>query len=547
MPKDNFDNWKKEQFIAEIKKLRQRKKYGIVWDEEKNPEKVVLECKEKLPVLKEIKAKEIKTDKEKPKHILIEGDNFHALSVLNYTHKGKIDLIYIDPPYNTGNGETFRFNDKIVEKEDTYRHSKWLSFMNKRLLLAKNLLKKNGLFFVSIDDNEFAQLKLLCDELFGEDNFLAAITWQSSDTLRNDAKHFSPNSEFILCYAKNKIDVKLKGILKGEKQKSYYKNSDNDSRGAYLLTPLHAKSGTEKSKFEFKFSNNQVWSPPEGRYWAFSKESLLKLDKENRLYLDPNGKNVPQKKTYLSEVNERMPIWTFWRHEEFGSTRQSNSELRDLLGRGVFDNPKPTKLMKIIIDSAMEKTGTVLDFFAGSGTTGHAVLELNVEDDGKRKFILCTNNENNICTEVCYPRIEKVANDLENKAKGKIINKRPAGLKYFKTDFVEAGPTDKNKRKLVAHSTEMLCLKEDCFESVLEGSKFRIFKNNDSKYLGIIYDDAGIEPFKKEVRGSDKKYTVYVFSLDESAREDEFDEVIDKVDLKPIPEVILNVYRRIFK
>jgi adenine-specific DNA-methyltransferase len=190
------------------------------------------------------------------------------------------------------------------------------------------------------------------------------------------------------------------------------------------------------------------------------------------------------------------------------------------------------------------KNAIVLDYFAGSGTTGHAVLMINKEDAGSRKFILCTNNENKIAEEVCYPRIKAIIS--KNKDYPEITG-IPTNLKYFKTDFVDAEPSDKNKKNMVAKSTEMLCLKEECFDEVMKGNNFKIFTNNQNRYLSIIYDDSGIVPFKKEAKKMNKKFIVYVFSLDESAREDEFEDMKDTVDLKPIPAVILNVYKRIFK
>ena len=200
MVKKNYSEWSKQELVEEIKKLEKRKKYGIVWEDKL--EQVAELCKEKLPVLTEDKTKEIETDKGKPVNILIEGDNYHALSVLNYTHKGQIDVIYIDPPYNTGN-EGFVYNDKIIDAEDSFRHSKWLSFMNKRLKLAKGLLSEKGIFFVSIDDNEYSQLKLLCDEILGENNFIGPFIWKSKIGGGNDNKHLANEHEYILIYAKN--------------------------------------------------------------------------------------------------------------------------------------------------------------------------------------------------------------------------------------------------------------------------------------------------------------------------------------------------------
>ncbi len=541
MAKKDYSSWSKEELIRELKKVEKRKKYGIVWEDK--PEQVALLCKEKLPVLAEDKSKEIVTDKEKPVNILIEGDNYHALSVLNYTHKGKIDIIYIDPPYNRGN-EGFKYNDKIVDEEDPYRHSKWISFMSKRLELAKGVLRRTGLIFISIDENEFAQLKLLCDEIFGEKNFVACITWRQLHTVKNVAKYFSKNTEYLLVYAKNieSIDRLRQPLDKSES----YTYDDNDGKGKYKLDPLSARN--KNIEYEFYFDKWKLkWKAPKGSYPRYSQETLKKMYEAGEIVWKPGWKE-PKAKRYLSRVQEGVPPSTFWDGSEVGFNATATGELAGILSRDSFLSPKPTGLIKRCIEiGAKNKNAIILDFFAGSGTTGHAVLELNKEDKGNRKFILCTNNENNICTEVCYPRVKKVIQNLVKESKGKLVKNMPGNLKYFKTDFVDADPSDKNKRKMVAKSTEMLCLKEDCFDEVKEGHKFKIFTNSQGKFLGIIYDDDGIEPFKKEAKKMKKKFVVYVFSLDESAREDEFEDVEDLVELKPIPAVILNVYKRIFK
>jgi len=576
MAKKDYSNWTKEQLIEELKKVEKRKKYGIVWEDK--PEQVALLCKEKLPVLTEDEDKEIITDKDKPTNILIEGDNYHALSVLNYTHKGKIDVIYIDPPYNTGN-EGFMYNDKIVDAEDPYRHSKWISFMEKRLRLAKSLLKDSGVIFISIDDNEGAQLKLLCDEIFGEKNYIETFYIQVRYETKslNEKDPFQKLIEQVLIYAKNKnkfkpnkpkeeynldnfrfkIVEKSKGkeITLGNKRVIIFQPNEyeiiEEKRGDISLLKATWASGSvlkgnTSGKFFHKYLENRRDIDGLGilyKVYGIGEDGL-----GYRYFTGPKRKEATKGLFYAGmpldkkeaiknnqELFKEKPIINFYNYSaDFGNIRHE--------GQVDFrSGKKPTKMLKNLINLHKNKDAVILDFFAGSGSTAHAVLSLNEEDNGNRKFILCTNNENNICTEKCYPRIRNVIKGFRK------VEGLGGNLKYFKTDFVDANPTDKNKRKLVDKSTEMLCLKEDCFDEVMEGHSFRIFTNAEGKLLGIIYDDDGIEFFKKEVKKLGKKFVVYVFSLDESAREDEFEDVANSVELKPIPAVILNVYKRIFK
>ena len=544
--KTDYSDWSKEDFIKEIKKLKKRKKYGIVWDEEKTKEKFDKESEEKLPVLKEIKNKEIITKDEFTKNILIEGDNYHTLSVLNYTHKNSIDLIYIDPPYNTG--KEFRYNDKLVDYEDTYRHSKWLSYINKRLKLARNLLTKKGVIFISIDDHEFGNLKLLCNEIFGEENFLETIIWKKRATAPND-REIGRNHEYILCYTRSdNYDLTL--LPRTEESDKEYTNPDNDPRGRWRASDLSAsgKGGrlTQSTIFPIKNSfNDKEYMPPKNKCWLYNKKKIEGFIEDGRISFRKNGK--PFLKRFLNEVRAGLTAPTIW--TDVGFSQDSAQEIKDLFGgETVFENPKPLKLMRRICHLATKNkpNSITLDFFAGSGTTGHAILEMNEEDGGNRKFILCTNNEDNICTDVCYPRIQNSIKGYTN-TKNEKVKGLGGNLKYFKTDFVDGEPTDKNKKKLVEQCTEILCLKEDCFDELKQTKNYSVFKNHQERYIGIIYDDDGIEPLKKQIKSMGKKFNVYVFSLDDSAREEEFEDVIDMVDLKPIPEVILNVYRRIFK
>ncbi len=268
-------------------------------------------------------------------------------------------------------------------------HTDWLNNLYPRLLLARSLLKEDGVLFVSINDREAANMRQMLNEVMGEHNFVAQIAWQCLDTVKNDAKYVSTNHEYILCYAKELAKLKLQGVKKGESQRKHYKNYDNDPRGDYLLTPLHAKSGTSSSIYTYTFANGQKWTPPAGTYPRYSQETLSRLEQEGRLYIDPLGKKTPQKKTYWSEVDERMPPVSFWDYKTFGSTRQSNKELSELVGKGVFLNPKPVKTILTLLDMVADsKDALVLDFYAGSATTAHAVMQLNAQDGGNRRYIL---------------------------------------------------------------------------------------------------------------------------------------------------------------
>ncbi len=551
----DYKKWSQSELIKEIQKLNKRKKYGLIWDEEKTKEIFEEEIQKKLPVLKDVTKNGIE-DKSKPNNILIEGDNYHTLSVLNYTHMEKIDVIYIDPPYNTGN--EFTFNDYKVEKEDSYKHSKWISYMNKRLTLSKRLLSDKGVIFISIDDNEQAQLKILCDEIFGKDNFIAQIIVVSNRKGRHYLE-IAVMHEYVLCYSK-KLDILLNKLPKNMEDKKH-----KDKKGKYELWELRNRNpkfnkGNRPNLFYPAYVNESITDEykncavsltknddynieifPRNREgldgcWRWSKKKFL----ENITPDDPISSELVAKKRrdqgwnlYQKSRSDSSHSKSVWDEKEM-TTETGTIELRNIFNNSVFDHPKPVELIRKIIMLATTKNSIILDFMAGSGTTGQAVLQLNKEDGGNRKFILCTNNENNICTNVCYPRLKKVIKGYKN-LKNEKIEGLGGNLKYFKTSFVDSEPTDQNKKIMVEQSTEMLCLKEDCFELIKKGKQFKIFKNHENKYLGIIYYYDGIEPFKKEVLKLDKKINTYVFSLTDEVNADEFEYVRSLVTLKPIP------------
>lgn len=277
------------------------------------------------------------------------------------------------------------------------------------------------------------------------------------------------------------------------------------------------------------------------------RETFERLLKDKRIIFPNSGNGKPRKKVFLRErQQEGQSAINFWFGREYGDNLSASAELNNLFGgERVFDNPKPVNLMKMILRIKTNKDSLILDFMAGTGTIGQAVLELNKEDGGNRQFILATNNESNICTDVCYPRIKKVITGYRN-LKGEKVAGLGSNLKYFKTYFVGAEPTDKNKIKLTEQATEMLCIKEGTFGKVLDQKNFKIFKNIDH-YTGIIFDQAAIPVFKKAIKDIKGKFSVYVFSLGDETFDDEFKDVKQKVKLSPIPEAILRVYRRIFR
>ena len=405
-------------FVAELEKEVRSKKYGLIFEEHK--ERVDIELEENIPVLKENRKRFIDNGGEM--NFLIEGDNLAALKLLEKTHRGKIDLIYIDPPYNTGNKD-FVYNDSFVDKTDGYRHSKWLSFMEKRLKLAKSLLSSKGVIFISIDDNEQANLKVLCDGVFGEFNFINQFIWKRNSSGKTEKDKFTVNTEYVLLYRKSSMCV-LNAAYKplADATIALYKKDDNDGRGRYRLYPLQKPSSPgPETTYDYIDNNGKVWKcPPKG--WRIKYEKLKALENDGRLCLEND--TLSEKAYWNERANAGRRIDTLW--IDLPENTVATKELSLLFeGEVVFTNPKPTELVKRCLEVGYSNY-TILDFFAGSGTTGHAVMKLNAEDGGKRKFILVTNNENGICEKVTYERLKRVI------AKEKYA----ARLKYLKVDYV---------------------------------------------------------------------------------------------------------------
>ena len=586
--------------------LNSQKKYGLVWEDK--PENVELQMVSELPVLTEVKERAIiSEDADAPNHILIEGDNLHALTALTYTHAGKIDVIYIDPPYNTGNKD-FIYNDSYVDKEDAYRHSKWLSFMAKRLEIAKTLLSDRGVIFISIDDNEQAQLKLLCDEIFGENNFVADIAWQRTYSPRNDSQGISAEKEHLIVYGKiaNWSPCKLP---RTEKMNKIYKNPDNDIapwRNSDAFAPSASTHQgmvyaiqhpfTGELIYPYKgacwplrqsdmLTNMQAWgryelrdlndaearaavcgiSPDEVRQGVLgivlttSLEEAQKYAQEvydrgrwPRFFFTNKGKGGIARKTYLENTDGRV-VTNLWNYEEVGHTDEASKELKAIFGDKPFSTPKPTRLISRIIQiSSSAKDISILDFFAGSGTTLHATMQLNADDGGHRQCILITNNENNICEEVTYVRNQRVIQGYTTPKGEAIEGLHSNNLRYYRTSFVPRARTVANMRALTNAATDLLCIRNNVYKEIggfggkrIPSKIARYFNDGKTKML-VIYAEAYVSTFVNLLLDMevDGKILVYVFSNSNYAYDDNFEEVADKVELCALPDAIYKAYKK---
>ena len=563
-----------------IKLLRSQKKYGLVWEDK--PEDAEQRMVNEQPVLVEVPERAILSDDaEAPNHILIEGDNLEALTALSYTHAGKIDVIYIDPPYNTGNKD-FIYNDSFVDKEDGYRHSKWLSFMNKRLKIAKNLLSDKGVIFISIDDNEQAPLKLLCDEIFGERNFVAKFDWRKK-TGANDAKDIAVITESILLYSNSKelaVEREIWNRDEGSRNMKRFKFSDEfvETRGKYYLDTLDRGGlqysdsmnyGIEAPDGGMIYPNGRSEFVNDGWIWKWGKDKV-KWGLENKfLEFVKSKKSSGSKYTIKYKVYENVDnegnirkkvgrAFTNFILEPIN--QQGNSELMALFGEVPFSNPKPLGLLQYLLNTIVIKDVTILDFFAGSGTTLHATMQLNAEDGGHRQCILVTNNENGICENVTYERNRRVIQGYTTPKGEKVPGLTRNNLRYYKTKFVPRDKSPKNLRNLMALSTDMLCIHNDTYsEKPFAGKNInnkiaRYFESNDgTKRMLVIYRaeaiQALVELMKQEFKIAESKENgklmIYVFSPNGYAYDDEFEDVADYVSLCAMPDAVLNAYRRV--
>lgn len=588
----NFENMSKEELIEYINNLNEEHsgKYGLVWDAEKVPEQVVVDCNKLIPVLKEEESKKIDNGGED--NILIEGDNFHSLSVLNYTHHESIDIIYIDPPYNTGKKD-FIYNDKFVDEEDGYRHSKWLNFMYKRLKIARNLLKNDGVIFISIDDNEFAQLKLLCDKVFGEKNFISMLSIENNPKGRKNSKFISISNEYCMIYAKNKTDSYfIENVPKSDKDLSIDENGNYVQNGGRRVLVGENSFNNEVDDFESE-KNYTVYYNGEfndiiikqeksvddkdetliekkyNRYYSYNNNMLVQNTYSKTKFLElfySNCLDIKENKIYEKNYTTTIRLKSMVVNRKYDAiinnekiknyeidvkTTSAGTLLKNIFNTKdtIFDNPKNVGLLKLLISLKNNKNAIVLDFFAGSGTTAQSVVELNNEDDGHRKFILCTNNENNICEEVTYQRIKTVITG-KRKDNSEYSGGLPGSLKYFKTEFVENNSTrDQIYFDLTEKCVPMLCVKESTFDLVEKTDSYVIYKDkNSTNYTCIYYDilHNNYDEFIEKIKYIENKKALYIFSLNNRVEEYEL-EGINNYKVEAIPQKIYDLYRKLVK
>ncbi len=444
--------------VDEIEQELESRKYGLVW--EHHEEAVDRQMRDQIPVFTECEDRKIHADPGGPCSFILEGDNLHSLRLLEKTIRGAVDMIYIDPPYNTENRE-FIYNDTMIGRDDVYRHSKWLSFMSERLQIAKNLLKDTGCIFISIDNNEYAQLKLLCDEIFGENNFIGTLIWRKKSGGGQTNEYFVTEHEYILGYRASEAFQWIDRCLPPDESSYRYE----DEKGRFKIVRLE-KWGSSAHREDRPTMYFPIQDPdatdcypvaPDGRpgRWRVGRARMDSLIAEDGIYWTlKQGSWVPYEKKYFNSASSRGKLLKsrsiLYNVAETGTATKT---LTSIFGeKDVFQNPKPVELISYLMDHV--KCDVVLDFFAGSGTTGHAVLKQNAADAGHRRFILCTNNENRICEKVTWERIRRV---IEGYGDTPGI---PANLKYYRTSFI---PKDAcNVRELLLdHITEMSQLEHE--------------------------------------------------------------------------------------
>ena len=566
MSKRDYASWTHSELIEEIQLLQTHKKFGLVWEDQQEDESLTLATH--VPVVREVPDLNVLASPSGKTNLLIEGDNLHSLSLLNYTHSGLVDVIYIDPPYNTGQND-FSYNDKFVKADDAYRHSKWLSFIQKRLVLSRNLLTPDGVIFVSIGTNEVHRLRLLMEDLFGEANFLACIT-RVQKAGSDQGTHFAPSVDYVLVFAKDKALVQPFSQSITEEYEAGFKKEDSEGKkykekglfqasldpmrgcinqryfveapdGTLCIPPgnVFPKEKTDGGKIPPSTKADKVWRWSRDTYLE-KRESLIFKKTPRSPLVDEKGKPSPWNvytKQYLDKEKGALPRDFFDKYDN----SQGTIALKQL---GLeFTFAKPVWLVADLLAITGKTEALILDFFAGSGTTGQAVLELNRTDGGSRSFILCTNNEEGIAREICQPRMERVINGFSSGKSDPFIG-IPANIRYFEIASIENSTTDANKKKLTKEAVSLLCIRENAFSKVKDTAQLKVFSNSEFK-MAILFELSHVDKLVSEIqKHPESKFRVYVFSLANEDLEEELSVFGDRVQSLPVPEGILNNYYR---
>jgi len=557
----DFDIEKLQKQINELTaELNAAKKYGLVWDISEE-EEVVKECKTKIPLLAIQKGDVVSTSSRN--NLLIEGDNFHALISLSFVLREGVDVIYIDPPYNTGKKD-LRYNDRFVKADDPFYHSSWLNIMACRLKLARELMKEDGCIFVSIDDREQAQCKLLCDEVFGRQNFLCEFVRITAGG-KQDSTNFAVTHEYVICYAKRIGSFQANKSVKSPEEKDFpyqdtsgkrYKTQllrkwgDNDRREdrPNLFYPLYYSKKEKRVSIDpFEALDLATFYPKrpngtDGR-WRWQPETMQRnidsglvefrqskgaVEMYEKIYFDPNDVSFSP---FDSVIKDSWPSGT--------------DDLKKIFGEKTFEYAKPVGLIKHLLRMACHKDSVILDFFAGSATTGQAVMELNEEDGGNRRFILCTNNENNICSEVAYPRLKHAISGLRPDGQ-RFAPGFKENLYFLKTVFLDdEANSEQAKYNLVEKVDALLCIAENIFAEVERNEYSSHFACEDTHLFiyNDFYNESKFGEFKARVSAAQGRKIVYVYSSDNTVDESLFDD--PSVTLKPIPAKIYEIYKEI--
>jgi adenine-specific DNA-methyltransferase len=574
-----LDSMSQDERAYLINLINTKKKYGLVWEDK--PEDVEEQLRNNLPVLKEVKDKAIINGEDNPNHILIESDNLHALVALTYTHQDKIDAMYFDPPYNTGSKD-WRYNNDYVAKEDSFKHSKWISMMSKRLKIAKTLLKNDGVICVTIDDYEMPRLFILMEEIFGEDNHLGTIVIRNNPSGRSTVKGMSIAHEYGVFFGKSS-ESKVGRLERNEKQISRFKFFDEFGPFEWVNFRKHGGTREESRSMYYPiFISEDSCRIPELNWDDIEKEWIaIEKPKANESIIYPiddknkdrrwkwgidRSKNSPEDFCVKKDKNGELGVYiksrmtndgvlplTWWDKNEYSATAYGTNLIKDIFGElQVFTYPKS---LYAVIDSikvlSNKKDAIILDIFAGSGTTLHATMSLNEEDGGNRQCILVTNNENNICEEVTYERNKKIIEGY-NSAKGITVSGlEKNNLRYFKSINISREKSIKNKKELTLLATEMLCIKEDCYTPIASKAKwYSAFADTKSKFI-VIYDDImieeSIEIIKQMIQNkvNNNPIKVYVFSNGQYPYTEDFEEVLEYINLCALPDAIYKAYQNV--